>query len=495
MPARSTRITLRNRTQSTLTLTDSGLDHGGWTAGGWTPPGTIPPGETLAWQSESDGLGTGTEGHVDYAVSGSRELLHIYWDNPFVGLNRYQQDIGPGFGISFSGGKGPNAEVIYTLQPDTAVYVPSFLPSANGFPFSNTDWPSEPDDYLPLPPFPGWPDKIGIGNASNGLCGGMAFAARDYFDAGQWPAQFMPTGPGDPVFDYIARRLFDSFNSPLFGSCDPVPCGGYDVLANVMDFSTQMSPTYPDADSLVADGRAWIMAHEAWPQIQATIDGGEPSPIGLVMVKSLLPTDLGENHQVLAYGYQLKQQQLTLHIYDPNAPLDDGIQASLGISETDNAITVTHNVNAPGPIYSFFTLRYERMPTVGGSTRSAGWSVARTPDHLDVFWVNPDGSIGSTWWDQDADGGAWDPARVFAATGPDVAQGGTVAVVARTPDHLDVFWVNPDGSIGSTWWDQDADGGAWDPARVFAATGPDVRAGRHGRGGGQDSGSPGRVLG
>ncbi len=103
--------------------------------------------------------------------------------------------------------------------------------------------------------------------------------------------------------------------------------------------------------------------------------------------------------------------------------------------------------------------------------------VARTPDHLDVFWVNPDGSIGSTWWDQDADGGAWDPARVFAATGPDVAQGGTVAVVARTPDHLDVFWVNPDGSIGSTWWDQDADGGAWDPARVFAATGPDVAQG------------------
>ena len=83
--------------------------------------------------------------------------------------------------------------------------------------------------------------------------------------------------------------------------------------------------------------------------------------------KSLLPTDLGHNHQVLVYGYQLQQQQLTLHIYDPNSPLKDGIQASLDITDTGEPIPVTHNLNAPGPIYSFFVLRYETMQPVGGS--------------------------------------------------------------------------------------------------------------------------------
>src|SRR5262249_38107183 len=146
---------------------------------------------------------------------------------------------------------------------------------------------------------------LGIGDASNGLCGGMVFAVHDYFDAAQLPAQVKPTGAGDPVFDYIVRRLFDSFNSPVFGSCDGV-CGGYNILADVVDFQTQMDPAYSDTDSLIDNGRAWIMAHEAWPAIQAAIDSGEPCPIGLVLVKSLLPTDLGQNHQVMAYGYQLQ---------------------------------------------------------------------------------------------------------------------------------------------------------------------------------------------
>jgi len=89
-----------------------------------------------------------------------------------------------------------------------------------------------------------------------------------------------------------------------------------------------------------------------------------------------------------------------------------------------------------------------------------------------VFWVHPDGSINSTWWDANVAGGAWDPTRVFAATAPGKAAGGPVAVAARRPDHLDVFWVHPDGSINSTWWDANVAGGAWDPTRVFAATNP-----------------------
>ncbi len=372
MPARSTAVILRNQTLFPLTLADSGLDHGEW-SDGFSPPAIIAAGATYGWQSESAGIATGTEGHVNYNIVGLGKTLYIYWDNPFVGLNQYQQSVGSGFGLSFSGGKGNNTQAVYTLQPDTPVLLAAFLPSRNGFPFGNS-WPSEPLTYLTLPPEIPWfgGKPIAIGDASNGLCGGMVFAIRDYFDAAQFPAQMQPKGPGDPVFDYIVRRLFDSFNSPVFGSCDPVPCGGYNLLANVVDFQTQMDPVYPDSDNYVTDGtigdgRAWIMAHEAWPAIQASIDSGEPCPIGLVLVKSLLPTDLGQNHQVMVYGYQLQQQQLTLHIYDPNSPSKDDVQISLNISDTSNPISVAHNVNVPGQIYSFFVLRYERMPPVGGT--------------------------------------------------------------------------------------------------------------------------------
>src|SRR5208283_3992891 len=103
--------------------------------------------------------------------------------------------------------------------------------------------------------------------------------------------------------------------------------------------------------------------------------------------------------------------------------------------------------------------------------------VARTPNHMDLFWVHPDGSINSTWWDATAANGAWDPTHVFAATAPGKSAGGPVAVVARSPNHMDLFWVHPDGSINSTWWDATAANGAWDPTHVFAATAPGKSAG------------------
>jgi hypothetical protein len=63
----------------------------------------------------------------------------------------------------------------------------NFLPSHNGFAFTNS-WPSEPDVVLPTP-F----GQIDIGNADARLCGGMVFAALDY-----WYAGIVPRRPGRP---------------------------------------------------------------------------------------------------------------------------------------------------------------------------------------------------------------------------------------------------------------------------------------------------------
>ena len=104
---------------------------------------------------------------------------------------------------------------------------------------------------------------------------------------------------------------------------------------------------------------------------------------------------------------------------------------------------------------------------------SSGCAGARTPDHLDVFWVGPDGAIATQWWDG-APGANWGDHRPFAITPPDAAEpGSAVAVVTRTANHLDVFWVGPDGAIATQWWDG-APGANWGDHQPFAITRPDA---------------------
>ncbi|MFV8050930.1 hypothetical protein [Mycobacterium sp. 48b] len=89
-----------------------------------------------------------------------------------------------------------------------------------------------------------------------------------------------------------------------------------------------------------------------------------------------------------------------------------------------------------------------------GSARpgSALSVVARTPDNLDVYWVTPDGAVASNWWFA-APGASWADHGWFTITAPGaVAAGGGITATSRTPNNLDVFWVAPDGSIGTQWW-------------------------------------------
>jgi hypothetical protein len=189
--------------------------------------------------------------------------------------------------------------------------------------------------------------SIPIGDASNGLCGGMAFAARDYFEAVRRPPQ-ETTAPGTgPLFDYLVDRLFDSFDLPL----------------GPARYLELMSPVVPDGETfwsrlgLGPHGRAWRMVNMEWPKVRADVDGGHPSPLGLVKVKSTNPMDLKENHQVLVYGYQLDGGTLTLRLYDPNLPGRDDVALSLGLNDASRPVTLA--ASPPGPtVYAFFRTAY-----------------------------------------------------------------------------------------------------------------------------------------
>jgi len=228
----------------------------------------------------------------------------------------------------------------------TSRVVPGFLPSTSGFRFSNS-FPHVPVRNIGIPGV----ISIPIGNASNGLCGGMAFAVRDYFAAGRTPpADTTPPSEG-PLFDYLVDRLFGSFDLP-FG---PVR------------YLKLMSPLLSDGDTLWArlglapHGRAWGMVREEWPRVRRDIDGGVPSPLGLVRVKSHDPRDLKQNHQVLAYGYDLVGVSLTFRVYDPNLPGRDDVTMKLEIADPTRPIAV-RVFPAGAPVFAFF-----RVPFRAGS--------------------------------------------------------------------------------------------------------------------------------
>lgn len=94
--SRSIRVNFTNNSDSALTLTKAELNHGCWAApgnecpsltcteqaGALKPPGKITIGESLAIESESCGVATGTEFHVAYKLANGTEM-EMHYDVPF----------------------------------------------------------------------------------------------------------------------------------------------------------------------------------------------------------------------------------------------------------------------------------------------------------------------------------------------------------------------------------------------------------------------------
>ncbi|MFF5973945.1 CAP domain-containing protein [Streptomyces sp. NPDC012769] len=104
-------------------------------------------------------------------------------------------------------------------------------------------------------------------------------------------------------------------------------------------------------------------------------------------------------------------------------------------------------------------------------------TVAQRDGHLDVFWIGPDGSVRSHWWDSNAPDGPWAKHNSFDIAPPNSAvAGSTVAAVAQRDGHLDVFWIGPDGSVRSHWWDSRSPDGPWAKHSSFSITPPNSAA-------------------
>lgn len=211
---------------------------------------------------------------------------------------------------------------------------PRFLPSRHGFGFDNS-WPAAPAISVRTPA-----GRLGIGNAALGLCGGMVFAALDYWHAGVLPPAGRPA-PGAPLYRFIVRRLIESWHIP----------------AGVAGYYRGML----SADAVLA--RRTISRQ--WPRIRALLDAGQPAPLGLITVTSPNPLLLGRNHQVLACGYAVRGAEVTLAVYDPNSGPDDRVVIRFSTAGTTPA-TFAHTISIGWPVRGFFLTRYtSRQPPAG----------------------------------------------------------------------------------------------------------------------------------
>jgi hypothetical protein len=232
--------------------------------------------------------------------------------------------------------------------------VPGFLPSVHGLPFVNA---FPPGPTVRLGPFDS--RVTGFGDASAGLCGGMALTARDLFEAGLSAPrdQAEPPANGSPRFAAIVRRQVQSLDwlrVPLryldLQALRPDPPSG---LARLL----RREP--PRVDSVLCE----------WPLIRAEIDDGHPSVTGLIRASGGSVRQLTQNHQVLAYAWEADERSVTIRVYDPNHPGRDDVALHVRITDAGSVAAgtpwrdrISMSQSTGEPLLGFFRQPYPRKP-------------------------------------------------------------------------------------------------------------------------------------
>jgi hypothetical protein len=180
--------------------------------------------------------------------------------------------------------------------------VPGFLPSTHGLHFANR---FPPGPTVRLGPFDTrWIG--GLGDASAGLCGGMAWFVRERFGAGlPIPADTEAPANGSPLFQALVRRQVLSLEwmrTPL----------GFWLMG-----------------ARGADTAARRTRETELPRIRQSIEAGRLAMVGLVRQLGWNPMAQTESHQVLGYGIDTQASVTILRIYDPNWPNRDDITISV----------------------------------------------------------------------------------------------------------------------------------------------------------------------
>lgn len=363
-------IAVDNQSDATLVFVRDEIEVGSYTPD-LSPPPSIGPHQTLGFKAEGALVvvpTTGTQGSVWYQImtaDGNAGELAIHWNSPLVESqfgNTFHIFAPPNWELAHSGGQGHNAELRVRVRRTARRSVPRFRVPGRSFKFTNSwspDLPVISVGFLWNKLFESAPGPLGelgiekvidenflpLTHANAGLCGGMVYAVMDYYSARLFPPlqKTPPNSQNDALFQFIRDRLWDSFD---------VGGGGHRFLG-------YSSPHYPNGDEGaiqavgLARGRSWVTYREAWPLVQQDIDEGRLSPLGLIQTDDL---KIGDNHQVLAYAYEMSGQDVRLYIYDPNEETE--VVFAFNVTSTDGEVHIARSGGQPSShrIFCFFRI-------------------------------------------------------------------------------------------------------------------------------------------
>ena len=139
-----------------------------------------------------------------------------------------------------------------------------------------------------------------------GLCGGMAWASLDNFEADRISERETDSAaPGTPLFTRLVTRQADSFQRTR-------------LIARLLEWSALPSSSAWWGFWMDSVGRR--VTNWEWPLLRASLDGGRPRALCLMRSKRL--DQISRNHQVVAIGYTEDAGRISLSLYDPNHPGD-----------------------------------------------------------------------------------------------------------------------------------------------------------------------------
>jgi hypothetical protein len=236
-----------------------------------------------------------------------------------------------------------------------------FEPDVHGFHFSNSF------STTVLPSW-GWgpvrTPKVALG----GLCGGMSFAALDYYFASwpipthrpdDYPASGVPPSTSH-LRDEIFRRHLNSVGFEPSANGIPVP--GQSLRVKSADPHNLL--TYPQLRVAPSSRLRATLAAELSRATDA-LAAGRPVPLGLVS-----PGNLFRSHQVVAIGRDAGEPTSTLYLYDCRSP---GVTATLVVTPAQPSCVLEAPGDESEPWRAFFVERYE----------------PRTPAYVDLVLAAP----------------------------------------------------------------------------------------------------------
>lgn len=205
----------------------------------------------------------------------------------------------------------------------------AFSPTAQGFQFRNRF------EFILNYEFP-LVGEVDLGTLIVGLCGGMCFAALDYYYSGRAVTSRTLVPPvNHELRKYLEKRQFDSLLPPR----------------GILKVLTWMVRSDRSIGGFTSRGELRMLRRR--------IDRGDPAVLALIRADTR--DDPTRNHQVVATAYNLNEstKQLRIDLYDPNHPRQSP-NITLNVRNPSRGISIRQSTGEP--LRGFFVIDYSRRP-------------------------------------------------------------------------------------------------------------------------------------